>query len=110
PREDSASTHRRGLAPPMTLASASGLRRALSPALMRARGLLSGEVLRLDIHPADLARANHMLALEWLLARAAADRQAVTYDELVAAEASGVAAVARLSPAAPREATTVRAP
>jgi len=108
PLEGSKGEHRRTLSPPMTLASASGLRRAFSPALMRARGLLSGEVLRLDIHPADLERANHMLALEWLLARATADREAVTYDEL-AAETSGAATVSRLNPA-PSEARTVRVP
>lgn len=71
------------LAPPIALASAGGpLRRALGPTMLRAGALMSGPTLRLDLHPSDLQRPNHMLALEWVLQHAASKRQAVTYDEL----------------------------
>ena len=43
--------------------------------------MIAGPVLRLDLHPADLDRTRHMLALEWVLRRAHG-RLAVTYDEL----------------------------
>jgi predicted deacetylase len=103
-----AACSRRALAPPVTLSGAGRLRRALSPALLRARGVLAGETLRLDVHPGDLVRPSHMLALEWLLAHSAGDREAVTYDQLASTErASG--AVARISPL-PRRAPTVRVP
>lgn len=73
------------LAPPIALAGAGGpLRRALGPTLLRAGALLSGPTLRLDLHPCDLQRPNHMLALEWVLQHAASKRRAVTYDELAA--------------------------
>jgi hypothetical protein len=46
--------------------------------------MLSGDTLRLDLHPADLQHPRHMLALERVLQRAAR-RHAITYDELLAA-------------------------
>jgi predicted deacetylase len=70
------------LGPPVTLSSSGGLRRALSPALLRAGVLASGGTLRLDLHPADLDRPSHMLALEWVLKRSAGTREAVTYEQL----------------------------
>jgi len=85
---------RERLAPACALAPAWGigteghLRRALSPALIRAGGLLSGNTLRLDLHPADLQHPRHMLALEWVLQRAGRRREAITYDELVASRSS----------------------
>lgn len=81
--ENSAAGAHELLAPPIALASAGGpLRRALTPTLLRAGALLSGPTLRLDLHPCDLQRPNHMLALEWVLQHAAHKRYAVTYDEL----------------------------
>jgi predicted deacetylase len=70
------------LRPPIALSSSSRLRRALSPALLRAGALVSGRTLRLDLHPSDLDHPNHMLALEWVLQRSVGDREAVTYEEL----------------------------
>lgn len=81
-----ASTH-----PPILAAPAIGLagdtlaRRALSPGLLRASTLLAGEVLRLDLHPRDVALPGHMLALERVLRRALPRRCPVTYDELATA-------------------------
>jgi predicted deacetylase len=72
------------LAPPIALSSSGRLRSALSPALLRAGALVSGTTLRLDLHPSDLDRPNHMLALEWVLQRAACTREAVTYEQLAA--------------------------
>jgi predicted deacetylase len=73
------------LAPAWGIGSAGRLERALSPMLIRAGGLLAGETLRIDLHPADLQHARHMIALERLLRRAAQRRRAITYDELLAA-------------------------
>jgi predicted deacetylase len=73
------------LGPPIALSSLGRLRRALSPALLRAGALVSGSTLRLDLRPSDLDHPNHILALEWVLKRSAAGREAVTYDELASA-------------------------
>jgi predicted deacetylase len=70
------------LGPPIALSSTGRLRRALSPALLRAGALISGTTLRLDLHPSDLEHPNHMLALEWVLKRSACTREAVTYEQL----------------------------
>jgi uncharacterized protein len=70
------------LAPAWSLAAPGPLHRALSPQLVRAGALLPASILRLDIHPAYLQHPRHMLALEWVLARAGGRRDAVTYREL----------------------------
>ena len=67
------------------MGSESTLRRALSPALIRAGSLLCGNTLRLDLHPADLQHPRHMLALERVLQRAGGRREAITYDDLACA-------------------------
>ncbi len=76
------------LGPPIALSSGGRLRRALSPALLRAGALISGTTLRLDLHPSDLEYPNHMLALEWVLKRSACTREAVTYEQLASAAVS----------------------
>ena len=73
------------LAPAWSLGTRSPAARALSPALARAGGLFAGRTLRLDLHPADLQRPRHMLALEWVLSHAH-QRTAATYDELAEIE------------------------
>ncbi len=80
-----AETERDLLGPPIALSSGGRLRRALSPALLRAGALISGTTLRLDLHPSDLEHPNHMLALEWVLKRSACTREAVTYEQLASA-------------------------
>ena len=75
----------RTLAPAWKMGTGGVLARALSPAVLRAGGLLCGETLRLDLHPANLQHPRHMLALEWVLSRAERRREAITYDELLAA-------------------------
>ena len=72
------------LGPPIALSSSGMLRSLLSPTLLRAGALVSGGTLRLDLHPSDLDHPNHMLALEWVLKRAASTREAVTYEQLAA--------------------------
>jgi predicted deacetylase len=74
------------LSPAWGMETTGRLQRTLSPALIRAGGMLSGETLRLDLHPADLQHPRHMLALEWVLDRAGRRRDAITYDELLAAQ------------------------
>ena len=73
------------LAPAWGIGTESPLKRILSPALIRAGGLLGGHTLRLDLHPADLQHPRQMIALEWVLSRAGARREAITYDELATA-------------------------
>jgi predicted deacetylase len=79
------------LAPAWGMGAEGRLGRALSPPLIRLGGLIGGEVLRLDVHPADLDHPRHVMALEWVLARSRG-RAPITYDELLAdtaAEAGG---------------------
>jgi Uncharacterized protein conserved in bacteria (DUF2334) len=72
------------LAPAWDVGSEGAIRRALSPSLIRAGSLLQGRNLRLDLHPSDLDRPRHMLALEKVLGHAGHRRTAITYDELAA--------------------------
>jgi hypothetical protein len=83
PTRAGASRHLCG--PPVALAAAGPLRRALSPSLLRLAGRFAGRTLRIDLHPLDLASASHMLALEGVIRRARPDRTCVTYDDLAAA-------------------------
>jgi hypothetical protein len=80
----SASAHHRLLAPAWDVGSEGAVRRALAPSLIRAGSLVQGRTLRLDLHPADLDRPRHMMALERVLSRAGKRRTAITYDELAA--------------------------
>lgn len=57
-----------------------GRKRPVSPLRVRGRAALGGELLRLDIHPADLTGRN-VAALEGVLRRSQ-QRTAVTYDAL----------------------------
>lgn len=72
------------LTPAWDVGSEGALRRTLSPLLIRAGGRLQSHTLRIDLHPADLQRPRHMLALERVLSRAGGRRTAITYDELAA--------------------------
>jgi len=81
---------REPLRPPIALSSAGRLRRAASPALLRAGAFVSGPTLRLDLYPSDLDHPSHILALEWVLKRSASCREAVTYEELAYIDAPGV--------------------
>ncbi len=82
-RQTSPGTRRRELlGPPISLSNTGRLGRTISPALLRAGALASGTTLRLDLHPSDLDHPSHMLALEWVLKRAASTREAVTYEQL----------------------------
>ena len=76
---------RRLLAPAWGVGTDGRLRRLLSPTLIRAGSLLCGQTMRLDLHPADVQFPRYMMALEWILGRDARRRQAITYDELIAA-------------------------
>ena len=69
------------LAPALSLSGGGRLGRLLSPPLLRAGAVLPTRTLRVDLHPADLRDARHMMALEWVLQRARA-REAITYGEL----------------------------
>jgi predicted deacetylase len=80
--DDERAAHDRQLAPAWSLATSGRLGRVLSPSLLRAGSLLPTSTLRVDLHPADLRHPRHMLALEWVLGRAAPRRTAITYREL----------------------------
>ena len=90
-RKSSPSGRRRELLGPPIALSSTGLGRTVSPALLRAGALASGATLRLDLHPSDLDHPSHMLALEWVLKRAASTREAVTYEQLAHAQTDDVA-------------------
>ncbi|HWI72450.1 MAG TPA: DUF2334 domain-containing protein [Baekduia sp.] len=70
-------------APALTLGTSTAFKRWTTPSVVRAGALLSGDLLRLDLHPADLDHPRHIGAVEKVLRRAHA-RSAVTYDELAA--------------------------
>jgi predicted deacetylase len=72
------------LAPAWGLGAEGLAGRALSPPLIRLGSAIAGDVLRLDVHPADLAHPRHVMALEWALQRHAPRREAITYGELLA--------------------------
>ncbi len=59
------------------------LQRLLSPAAIRAGSLLSGQSMRLDLHPGDFDHPRHTLALQWVLARASQRREPVTYEQIL---------------------------
>jgi predicted deacetylase len=65
----------------LCLGSSTRLKRALSPALIRTAARTTGEVMRVDVHPADFDLPTHVAALEDLL-YLARGRTAVTYDDL----------------------------
>jgi predicted deacetylase len=75
---------RRMLTPAWGLASKGLTRRVFSPAFIRAGALLSGETLRLDLHPQDLEHPRHVAMLEQVLDRTRTRRRAITYNELAA--------------------------
>jgi|SRR4051794_33021371 predicted deacetylase len=68
-------------APALTLGTSTRWKRWTSPGVVRAGALLSGDLLRLDLHPADLDHPRCVAAVERVLRRAR-DRDAVTYDQL----------------------------
>jgi predicted deacetylase len=74
---------RERLAPAWGMGAENPLQRLLSPTLVRAGSLLCGETLRVDLHPAALEHPRQMLALEWVLARSAPRREAVTYEQML---------------------------
>jgi predicted deacetylase len=82
------------LSPVWGLGGEGALQRALSPALIRAGGMLGGRTMRVDLHPADLQHPRQMLALDHVLDRAGRRRKAITYDELAALGANGDTAFA----------------
>jgi len=68
-------------APALCLGTSTRAKRLTSPLLVRTGALLSGDVLRLDLHPADLDHPRHIGAVEGVLRRARR-REPVTYDDL----------------------------
>jgi hypothetical protein len=71
------------LSPALTLGTSNAVKRLASPWLVRAGSFAAGDLLRLDLHPADLDHPRHIGAVEGVLQRAHRHvRQAVTYDDL----------------------------
>lgn len=68
--------------PALCLGTSGAVKRATTPLFVRAgAAVMSGELLRLDLHPADFDHPRHIAAVERVLERAR-DRVAVTYDDL----------------------------
>lgn len=65
----------------LCLGTSTRLKRALSPALVRAVARGAGKVMRIDVHPADFDHPRHIATLESLL-DLAQGRTVVTYDDL----------------------------
>ena len=72
-----------GVVPVIGFDHGSRTRRLASRSVLRCAGALARGSLRLDLHPADFDRPRDVLAIEALL-KGAADRAAVTYDDLAA--------------------------
>jgi predicted deacetylase len=67
----------------LCLGSSTMLKRTLSPPLIRTAARAVGQVMRVDIHPADFDRPSHVATLERVLDQARDQgRLAVTYDDL----------------------------
>jgi predicted deacetylase len=90
-------------APALSLGTSSVLRRATSPALLRARAAPGGAVLRLDVHPSDFDHVRHLATIERVLARSAG-RAVVTYDELAGGRFVSAGAAPRTGAASSRPA------
>jgi predicted deacetylase len=73
--------HATAHAPALVLGTSGAFKRATSPLIVRAGATVCGQLLRLDLHPADFDHPRHVLAVERVLRRAH-DRVAVTYDDL----------------------------
>jgi predicted deacetylase len=71
------------LSPAVGLGTSGPVKRLTSPWAVRAGAALPSRALRLDLHPADLDHPRHVLALERVLERGAARREAVTLSELL---------------------------
>jgi predicted deacetylase len=67
--------------PALCLGTSGPVKRATSPALVRAGALVAGRTLRLDLHPADLDHPRHVIAVERVLNRARR-RTSVTLSQL----------------------------
>ena len=72
---------RSAIAPALTFSTSTRTGRWTSPGVVRAGAALSGELLRLDLHPADLEHPRCVATVERVLRRAR-ERRAVTYDDL----------------------------
>jgi predicted deacetylase len=75
----------------LCLGSSTKLKRALSPPVIRTASRAMGEVMRVDIHPADFDHSRHVATLELLLQQARSHgRTPVTYDDLSSDQGAGL--------------------
>jgi predicted deacetylase len=80
----------------LCLGSSTMIKRTLSPPLIRAAARTTGEVMRVDIHPADFDQPSHVATLERVLEQAREEgRTAVTYDDLSSKYVDGMTHGAR---------------
>jgi predicted deacetylase len=74
----------------LCLGSSTMIKRTLSPPVVRAAARTTGEVMRVDIHPADFDQPSHIATLERVLEQAHRERRTVvTYDDLVSKQVAG---------------------
>ena len=65
----------------LCLGSSTPLKQALSPTVVRAAARGDGELMRLDVHPADFDLPGHVATVEAIL-ELAGGRRVITYDDL----------------------------
>jgi predicted deacetylase len=80
----------RSLTPAWGTAAERPAQRLLAPALIRVGAILGGRTMRVDLHPAALEHPRQMLALEWVLARNAHKREAVSYEQIATSSLRGL--------------------
>lgn len=67
----------------LCLGSSTMIKRTLSPPVIRVAARVSGEVMRVDVHPADFDQPSHISTLDRVLRQARDEgRAVVTYDDL----------------------------
>jgi predicted deacetylase len=91
--EDAGDPHERGLAPAWSAGTPGPVGRLIAPVVIRAGARVSGDTLRVDVHPTTLQHPRQVRALESVLAREGRRRESLTLGELPARRRSTSGAI-----------------
>jgi predicted deacetylase len=91
--QEAAEPHERGLAPAWSAGTPGAVGRLIAPLVIRAGARLSGDTLRVDVHPTTLQHPRQVRALESVLAREGRRRESLTLGELPARRGSPSSAI-----------------